>query len=234
MGGQQSSSESTSLPIIPWQLRKLINQSSKGWLEGLQAAEGAGGLASLLKPNPEQIAQLTPDQMTNIGQLQGIAQNGSPQENQAQSLIDQLTGGAIGSSPATSAAMRAYQQNVMPTIQSGLAASGGGRGGEMAAALQQGTTSAYVPLVQQEIANREAGIGQEAALGQQRSGDISTAMGASDQIRQIQQAQYQSQFDDLMRRQGLIQNFIQGPTAQLAPNLFGQKSTTSGGGGGKF
>jgi hypothetical protein len=59
-------------------------------------------------------------------------------------------------------------------------------------------------------------------------------MGASDQIRQIQQAQDQAQFDDLMRRQGLIQNFIQGPTSQLAPNLFGQKSTGSSGSGGKF
>lgn len=234
MGGQSQQSDSTSLPIIPWQLRKLINQSSKGWLQGLQAAQAAGGLPSLLTPNPEQIAGLTPDEMANIGQLEGIAKNGSPQENQAQSLIDQLTGGAIGSSPATSAAMRAYQQNVQPTIESSLAASGGGRGGELQAALQQGTTSAYVPLVQQEIANREAGVGQEMGLGQMRSQDIGTAMNASDQIRNIQQAQFQAQFDDLMRRQGLMQNFIQGPTAQLAPNLFGQKSTSSSGGGGKF
>lgn len=237
MGGQPSTSSSGSTsPHIPPNIQKLIHNSSLSWLSGLNAANAAGGLPSLLNPNPEQIAQLTPDELANIQQFQNIAQNGSYGENQAYGLLNGLTSGPIGSSPATQAAMRAYDQNVAPTIASSLGASGGGRGGEMAAAMSQGQTSAYVPLVQQEIANREAAIPQYAGLGQQQSQDIQTALTNSDLIRQIAQAQDTANFNDFMRRSGLIQQFTQGPLQLLGPSAIGStsQSTTSSGGGGKF
>src|SRR6185437_9850359 len=154
---QQSSGVTT--PIMTPLMRRLLRQSTQADIGGLNAANAAGGLPGLLQPHPQQIAGLTGGQMQDIGQLQQWGMNGTPQEQQAQSLLSGLTGGDIGSSPATAAAMRAYSQNIAPTISSGLAASGGGRGGELAAAMQQGQTSAYVPLLQQEISNREAGIG---------------------------------------------------------------------------
>lgn len=235
-GGPSSSSQSTSLPIVPPFLRNLIKQSSAGWLQGLQAAEGQGGLASLLQPNPEQIAPLTSDEMANISQLQGIARQGlTPEEQQASGAYSQFLDTTPGNSPATQAAMRNWQMNVQPTIESGLASAGGGRGGELAAALQQGQTAAYAPLAAQDEANQLAAAGGLTGLGQIRSGNIGTAMNASDQIRQIQQAQNTANFQDFMRRSGLMQNFIQGPTSQLAGNLFGQSNTGSqSSGGGKF
>lgn len=75
--------------------------------------------------------------------------------NAARDQIQQLTSGPIGSSPATQAAMRAYETSAVPQIESGQAMSGAGRGGGLTQALTQGEEQAYVPLVQQEIANRE-------------------------------------------------------------------------------
>lgn len=224
--GHQSSSQTSTFPP---QLAQLLRGGVGDWSQALKTIEGSGGLSQLLNPNPEQIAQLTSGQEQNIGQLQDIAKNGSPQEQQSQSLIDQLTGGPIGSSPATQAAMRAYDQNVQPTIESSIAATGGGRGGNLTAALTQGETSAYAPLVQQEVANREAGIGQTQALGQQRSGDISTALNASDLERQISQAGLSANFQDFLRRSGLIQQLTMGPVELLGPSAIGQHSNQSTG-----
>lgn len=165
--------------------------------------------------------------MADINQMQGYAANGTPGENASQSLIDQLTGGSIGSSPATMAAMRAYQQNVMPTIESSLAASGGGRGGGLTAALTQGETSAYAPLVQQEIANREAAVGQEQNLSQLQSGDVSNALNASDMVRQIAQSQNSANFAEQQRIQGLIQQLTEGPLSQFGNSAMGQHSSSS-------
>jgi len=211
-------------------MRNLVRSSGLAEQQGLNAAQGAGGLAGLLQPHPQQIAGLTGGQLQDINQLQQWGMSGTPQEQQAQSLLSGLTGGEIGSSPATAAAMRAYSQNVAPTIASGLAASGGGRGGEMAAALQQGQTSAYVPLVQQEINNREAGIGQAVDLGQQRAQDVKDAITGQQMIQSNQQQTLDAQFSDYLRRSGLIQNLTQGPMGQFGGAITGQRNTGSAGG----
>ncbi len=236
MGGQSGSSNSTSTPIIPIGLKKLTNASENDWLKGLKAAQAQGGLASLLEAHPEQIAGLTPDQMANIQQLQGWAQGNAltPAEQQAQGAYSQFLDTTPGNSPATQAAMRNWQMNVSPTISSGLAASGGGRGGELAAALQQGQTAAYAPLAAQDEQNQLAAASGLTGLGQLETSNVTNAMNASDQIRQIQQAQDTSNYNDFLRRSGLIQNYIQGPTSQLAGSLFGQRSSGSTSSGGKF
>lgn len=206
-------------------------------MQGLQAAQGAGGLASLLAPNPEQIAPLTPAEMGNINQLEGFAGGNAltPEEQQAANAYQSFIDTSPGNSAATQAAMRNWQMNVMPTITSGLAASGPGRGGELAAALQQGQTAAYAPLAQQDLANQMAAAGGLAGLGQLQSQNVGTAMSAADQIRQIQQMQNTANFNDFMRRSGLIQNYIQGPLSQLGGSVYGQRSTGSTSGpSGKF
>lgn len=80
----------------------------------------------------------------------------------------ELTGGPIGSSPATQAAMAA----VTPRIQNEMTMAGLGRSG----ALPEALASAYGPIVAQEIAGRQAIIPQLAAMGEaQRRGDIAGA-----------------------------------------------------------
>jgi len=238
MGGSQGgSSNSTSLPIVPPFLRSLIKNSAGGWQQGLTAAENAGGLASLLQPNPEQISPLTPAEMGNINTLEGWASGNAltPAEQRAQGAYSQYLDTTPGNSPATQAVMRNYVMNVQPTIESGLAASGGGRGGDLAAALQQGETAAYAPLAAADEQNQLAAAGGLTNLGQLQTSNVTGAMNASDQIRQIQQAQQTANYNDFLRRSGLIQNYIQGPASQLAGNLFGQVNQgSSQSGGGKF
>ena len=224
-GGQQTTGSTQ--PTLPSELAPMFNQSINSWLSGMNAAPGAGlSLPQLLQPNPEQIAPLTSAQMSDINQLQGFAQTGAPGEQQAMDQLAQLTGGAIGSSPATAAAMRAYTQNVQPTIESSLAATGGGRGGELTAALTQGQTSAYAPLVQQEIQNRLSAVPLYSQLAGQRSGDVTTALNAAGQVQQTQQAQNTANFQDFLRRSGLAQELQLGPVSSLGPGLLGSGSTS--------
>lgn len=100
----------------------------------------------------------------NIGGAQSEADIAS-----ARNRLNQLTSGDIGSSPATAAAMRAYQTSALPQIIAGQAMAGPGRGGGLAQALTQGEEQAYVPLVQQEIQNRMTAAPEYAALGSEES-----------------------------------------------------------------
>lgn len=100
-----------------------------------------------------------------LNSLTGIA--GQPlttpaAEQQALAQIATLTGGPLGSSPATREAIaameREYETNALPAMQNQLAQAGLGRSG----ALEQGIAdlrgklfAAEVPLLQQEIATRE-------------------------------------------------------------------------------
>ncbi len=106
-----------------------------------------------------------------------------------------------------------------------------GSAGENAAFNQLGQ------LLQQEIANRQASVPLYAQLGQQQSGDLSTALNAGDLQRQIAQSGDTAAFQDFLRRSGLVQQFAQGPAQQFGPLTMGSRSTgtaTAGGGQGKF
>lgn len=234
MGGGGQSSSSTSIPMIPAYLKAPLKASAGNWLAGSNLANEMGGAGALLNQTPEATAGLTGGELGNINQLENIAQGGSFGENQAYNQLSQLTGGPIGSSPATIAAMNAYNQNIAPTINSSIAATGGGRGGNLTAALTQGQTSAYAPLVQQEVANREAAVGQYAGLGQQQSQDIQSAMNASDLQRQVAQAADTATYQNQQNILGLMQQYLLGPTELLGGSAIGQRSTgTSSGSQGK-
>lgn len=233
-GGGDQKQSGTQKPTIPSWLKPLLTGSATNWQDAMSAA--GPQLAGLLNPNPQQIAPLGAGEQADITSLQNIA-NGpmiTPEEQQAEGLINQLTGGPIGSSPDTLAAMRAYQQNVAPTIASSLAATGGGRGGADVAALTQGETTAYAPLIQQEVANREAAIGQLTGLGNtlanRQQTDLSTALTAEGMPRQIAQAQDDAAYQDFLRRSGLIQQFTLGPLQTFGGGLLGsnqQSNSTS-------
>ena len=137
--------------------------------------------------------------------------------NSALGQLQQLTSGPIGSSPATQAGMAAFQQNVLPTLQNELGAMGLGRSGIGAEQIQRASTSAAVPLIQQEIANREQGIGQYgnlsqqlAGLGQQNVQNWTTAAGLGSSLgatqQQTAQAALDAPYQDWLRRQALAQS----------------------------
>ena len=148
----------------------------------------------------------------------GLPPPSSPVDpNSSLGLLQQLTSGPIGSSPATRAGMAAFQQNVLPTLQNELGSMGLGRSGIGAEQIQRASTSAAVPLIQQEIANREQGIGQYgnianqlAGLGQQDVQNWTTAAGLGSSLggtqQQTAQASLDAPYQDYLRRQALAQS----------------------------
>ena len=147
----------------------------------------------------------------------GGGAGGGVDPNSALGQLQQLTSGPIGSSPATQAGMAAFQQNVLPTLQNELGSMGLGRSGIGAEQIQRASTSAAVPLIQQEIANREQGIGQYgnianqlAGLGQQDVQNWTTAAGLGSSLggtqQQTAQASLDAPYQDYLRRQALAQS----------------------------
>jgi hypothetical protein len=106
----------------------------------------------------------------------------------AEDQLSQLTSGPIGSSPATQAAMQSYNTTQVPQVEQALSLSGSGRGGGDAEALTSSREAAYAPLVQQEIANREAAVNQYSSLAGQQSNLSQTGLSAAQLPQQTQQA----------------------------------------------
>lgn len=226
-GGSQSGS-GNAYPIVPGYLRGLAKSSAKDWRSFL--GEASPQLAGLLNPNPEQIAPLTSGENQDIASIQNTASGSptTPEEAQALALLNQSTSGAIGTDPATQAAFRAFNQNVAPTISSSIADTGGGRGGALAAALSQAQGNAAAPLLAGDVANRTNAAGEYANIGNTVAGrqmqNLQTALSASGLPREIQQSIYEAQYNDFLRRQGLIQQATMGPISQFGNSLIGQQN----------
>jgi hypothetical protein len=96
-------------------------------------------------------------------------------ELMAMQQYDWLTGGPVGSSAATQAAMQGYQAWQQPEIQNNLATMGLGRSGAGANILARAQTQALQPTINQEIQNRMQaaqgyqGIGQQLASREQQT-----------------------------------------------------------------
>jgi hypothetical protein len=140
--------------------------------------------------------------------------------------------------------MAAFQQNVLPTLQNELGAMGLGRSGIAGEQIQKAATSAAVPLIQQELAAREQGIGQygniaqqTAALGQADLTNKGTAAGMASSLggtqRDIAQSTIDAPYADFLRRQALSQSVtgmggvpyqapLQTTTQQPAAGFFGK------------
>lgn len=119
-------------------------------------------------------------------------------EYQALNQIGYFTGGELGQSPATQAAMRAVRNPVLNDL--GLAGLGN------SGAVETELSAAYSPILAQEMALRSGAINQLSALGaQQRGGDIQAAQLQSEiggRLRQggLAGAQLQAQIGEALRR----------------------------------
>lgn len=230
MGDFASSSQNSSgasQPTAPAWMSKLTRASGRDWSQYLPQAFSS--FQNLVNAGPEGTAQLTPAETGNINSLESIANNGglTSEEQQSQKMIDQLTGGAIGSSPATAAAMRAYNATAAPVVAQN-ASMTGGRGGALEEALTNAQEQAYVPLIQQEIGNRENAIGQEQTLGQDQTTNIQNAMNASDMQRQVEQERYANQYQNQQTLLDLMQKMAFGPASGFGPSMIGNTSSSSG------
>lgn len=224
MDSTTSSSGSTTPSAPPW-LQKLLKASGKNATALMNAVNAAGGVQQQLTPSPDQTAQLSPEEQQLISELGSFGSGANPDVQAAENQLTQLTSGPIGSSPATEAAMRAYETNVAPTILNSVAMAGTGRGGGITQATTQGEEQAYVPLVQQEIANRENAVGQYNTLANTNENMAMTGLQAEDIPRQIQQQQFDAAYQDMLRRYQLQQEATLGPLQEFGGNEFGSNST---------
>ena len=150
-----------------------------------------------------------------LGQLGAQSQQGLQTvyepEQEALQTLRQFTQGELFQSPATQAAMRAFSEQAIPQIESRLALRGMENSGAAAEAFAQAQTQALVPLLQQELQQRQAAVPMLAALGEAQSarerGDLARQIGAGLQIAgQTSEAgarAAQRQRDDLTRAIGL-------------------------------
>ena len=243
-GGGSNTSTSYQIPTNPT-IENFITQT----VPKLQATQEVAPLAQFAQPQERQIAGLSPLQQYGgalvpyIGAGNQQAQSaletlgyGGTGTNNALSQLGYLTGGPIGSSPATQAGMAAFQQNVLPTLQNELGAMGLGRSGIAGEQIQRAATSAAVPLIQQEIANRQAAIPQYAnvaqvgaGIGQQGVQNLATASGLGTtlgtQEQQTAQAALDAPYQDWLRRQALSQGVTTLGGVPYTPSM--QQVTTS-------
>jgi len=91
---------------------------------------------------------------TNAEATRASVNTDTEQMRRAQEIAQQLTGGDVGSSPATLQAMKAWEDLVRPTVMAGQALTGNLGGGSTEEALAHGKTEALTPLLEQEINTR--------------------------------------------------------------------------------
>lgn len=171
----------------------------------------------------------------------------------------------FGTSPFYTAAWDAYQQDALPMIQNQMALAGLGRSSTAGDAMAKGWATQMPELlgqyatnyVEPEMGRIERGYTREAetmaglvpqlsTMGvqdlarQKQAMDAYTTLGSNE--RAIQQAQYDAQYQDFLRRQALAEQALFTPAGMIIPSAIagntrstgttsGGKTTSSGGGG---
>lgn len=211
---------STTQTIIPAQTQQVIDRAIQQ-LGGAQT--GMPDILALASQIPGlQVPGLDPTQQSILNQLVTSGTT-SPDLAQARAQLAQLTGGPIGSSPATQAGMQAFQQLSAPIIEQQSALRGTAGGGQAIEALGQGATQAAIPLIQQEIANREQAVGQYGQLGGQQMQQLAMALEASGLPREVALEQAQALYNQQQQKFG-YETGIQTYPLQLIPSTFGTKT----------
>jgi hypothetical protein len=221
MAGTWFSGTQESTPTVPpWEIPIVLGGASQ--LEQFQ--QGAPQLLQLYQNMPQlQVPGIDPTQQNVLNQLVQTGQN-NPELQAALAQLAQLTGGPIGSSPATQAGMQAFQQQIAPIIEQQSALRGTAGGGQAIEALGQGATSAALPLIQQEIQNRQAAVGQYGQLGQQQMQQLTTALEAAGLPREVAMQQAAALFER-QQQQSKFAAGLQGFPLGMLPQLIGTTTT---------
>lgn len=218
-----SSTSSTSPTINPAFLP--VYQQAFGPYEQFQAT--APNLTALYQNYPQlNVPGIDPTQQNVLNQLVQTGQN-NPEIQAALAQLQQLTSGPIGSSPATQAGMQAFQQLEAPIIGQQSALRGTAGGGQAIEALGQGATAAALPLIQTEIANRQAAVQQYGQLGQQQMQQLALALEASGLPREIALEQAQAIMQRQMGQQQMAFGLQTLPLDLLGSISIGQQGTST-------
>lgn len=218
-----SSTSSTSPTLQPWSIP--IYQQAFGPYEQFQAT--APNLTALYQNYPQlNVPGIDPTQQNVLNQLVQTGQN-NPEIQAALAQLQQLTSGPIGSSPATQAGMQAFQQLEAPIIAQQSALRGTSGGGQAIEALGQGTTAAALPLIQTEIANRQAAAQQYTQIAQAQMRQLALALEASGLPREIALEQAQAIMQRQMGQQQMAFGLQSMPLNLLGSISIGQEATST-------
>ena len=174
--------------------------------KGIQEAQTANPIGQYLGANPTRVAQLTGTQR------QGLDLMGMNLRDATRPLEE---------SEMVGAGRRYFQSNIRPSIENDATLSGLGRSTALTNALAAAEAQTQLPIFQSEQARRDAMINQAIQAGEVERG--------------VEQAGFNAEQADAIRRQNLAEQALFGPLNQL-PSTIGQTTTskTSGGGGGLF
>lgn len=214
-----------------WQLPPWFDQLIGGPRGGATQLGGAMAdlptLAQLGENVPGlQIPNLTPDQQAAVDQLFQYSTGGSDL-GAARGLLSGLTSGDIGSSPATVAGMKAFESNVLPQVMQQQALQGTATGGAATEAVANAAAGAALPLIQQEISNRQQAVGQYGQLAGEQVSQLQAALEAAGVPREVALEQAQAMFDQAQQKWSFAGN-LQGFPLQYLP-MTGEHRTTSHG-----
>jgi hypothetical protein len=241
MGGQSGTSQSQT-PVNPTatiapQVAPLVQQSA----QQLQDVQPQIPITDFTGAQPQSIPGLTADQQGLINSLVQAPYGNqiSAPEMAALFQVDALTGGPVGSSPATQAGMQAWEQIVRPQVMQEQALQGTTGGGAADEAIANSASAAAVPLIQQEITNRVGTLPTLTGIGQKSTDteaqQLQAGLQAAQQPYDIESAQAQAEFADFLRRQGLAEEIDLGPIMSVMPSMImptvANRATQAGSGG---
>lgn len=150
-----------------------------------------------------------------------MANGNTPTVDPSQPGLLPFITGPVGFSPATQAALQAFQLNTLPTLQNQAALAGLGNSGALLSSIGQSLATALPGFIQGDLANRiqasglAAGIGNQEATRQlqaaQTAGNLLTGFGQSvaAPAAQIQQSQLAQALQGFQGAGGLEQNILQ-------------------------
>lgn len=228
-GGPPETSTTTTGFTIPPELRPLYSSLSST-LTG--AMPGLGQiLSSSMEFNPQRIPGLRPSEREWRRDVMGMVGPAGLTESQreARRALRTFTSGEPGQSAATQAAMEAFKTQQLPQILQGSAVAGLGQGA-IAEAAAQAAQSAYVPLAQQDLANRMAAAQSIGNIGAQGYAQNVGLQGILGMPREIRGQRGQAGYTEQLRLQDLASSFLLGPFGQLAQPGSTQRVVNTGGG----
>jgi len=169
--------------------------------EGIQQLQKDLPVSGFTDPNPTKVAPLSGTQQSSLGLLN-------------QNLND-ARNTSLEESPIVKAGQRYFEKSIAPGIVNQSTLAGLGRSTALTNSLAAADAQTALPLLQGEQARRDQLINQGF-----QGGDIE---------RGVEQAGYNSQAADALRRQGIAEQALFGPLGQL-PSTFGQTVKNSSGG----
>jgi hypothetical protein len=196
---------------VPGNLEPLLATTAARGQQFQQAAP----LEPFLEAKPLKVAGLSEREKSGLGKIGGLEELGKRR----------VTGANLPTSPSFAAAQEAYNTAIRPGIENTAAVSGLGRSTALTNADAAARAAYLQPTIEAELAREERGNQNEA---QMLLSQIQAELSGGGLERGIEQAGYESEQADRMRRQALAEQALFLPMGQLLPSTIGQQSTTRG------